>query len=104
MTPVLSKITGDFDGIFAIFFGKDGITITNQMSDLGLTKKYKYAGDGAIAESTNMPALGNKIDGCVGINRSVPIFDGALDTPAHRKFHAEAVKRLKEIDPSGPEP
>jgi branched-chain amino acid transport system substrate-binding protein len=104
MTPFLSKIQGDFDGIFAIFFGKDGITITNQMSDLGLTKKYKYAGDGAIAESTNMPALGTKIEGFVGINRYLPIFDGALDTPAHRKFHAEAVKRLKEIDPSGPEP
>jgi branched-chain amino acid transport system substrate-binding protein len=104
MTPFLSKITGDFDGIFAIFFGKDGITLTNQMYDLGLTKKYKYAGDGAIAESTNMPALGNKIDGFVGINRYVPIFDGPLDTPSHRKFHAEAVKRLKEIDPSGPEP
>ena len=27
MTPFLSKITGDFDGLFAIFFGKDGVTI-----------------------------------------------------------------------------
>jgi len=27
--PVLSKITGDFDGLFAIFFGKDGVTIGN---------------------------------------------------------------------------
>jgi len=104
MTPFLSKITGDFDGIFAIFFGKDGITITNQMFDLGMTKKYKYAGDGAIAESTNMPALGNKIEGFVGINRYVPFFQGTLDTPAHRKFVEEASKRLKEIDPAGPLP
>jgi len=29
MTPFLSKITGDFDGLFAIFFGKDGVTIGN---------------------------------------------------------------------------
>src|SRR5215471_16633633 len=69
MTPFLSKISGNFDGLFGIFFGKDGVTIGNQAFDLGLTKKYKWAGDGAIAESTNLPALGNKIEGFVGINR-----------------------------------
>ena len=104
MTPFLTKISGDFDGIFAIMFGKDGVTFTNQAFDLGLFKKYKYAGDGAIAESTNMPALGKKIEGFVGINRYLPVLEGPLDTPSHRKFFEEAVKRLKEIDPSGPLP
>src|SRR5499426_2787003 len=104
MTPFLSKITGDFDGFFGIFFGKDGVTVGNQAYDLGLTKKYKWAGDGAIAESTNLPALGNKIEGFVGINRYLPVFDAPLDTPAHKKFFDEAVKRLKTIDPSGPLP
>src|SRR5579862_47418 len=42
MTPFLSKISGDFDGLFCIFFGKDGVTIVNQAYDLGLTKKYKF--------------------------------------------------------------
>ena len=78
MTPFLSKIQGNFDGLFGIFFGKDGITIGNQAFDLGLTKKYKWAGDGAIAESTNLPALGDKIEGFVGINRYIPVFEGAL--------------------------
>ena len=50
MTPFLSKISGNFDGLFGIFFGKDGVTIGNQAFDLGLTKKYKWAGDGAICE------------------------------------------------------
>ena len=104
MTPFLSKITGDFDGFFGIFFGKDGITVGNQAYDLGLTKKYKWAGDGAIAESTNLPALGSKIEGFVGINRYLPVFDAPLDTPAHKKFFEEALKRLKVIDPSGPLP
>ena len=104
MTPFLSKITGDFDGFFGIFFGKDGITVGNQAYDLGLTKKYKWAGDGAIAESTNLPALGNKIEGFVGINRYLPVFDAPLDTPAHKKFFDESLKRLKAIDPSGPLP
>jgi branched-chain amino acid transport system substrate-binding protein len=104
MTPFLSKITGDFDGFFGIFFGKDGITIGNQAYDLGLTKKYKWAGDGAIAESTNLPALGNKIEGFVGINRYLPVFDAPLNTPAHKKFFEDALKRLKAIDPSGPLP
>ena len=80
------------------------MTIGNQAFDIGLTKKYKWAGDGAIAESTNLPALGNKIEGFVGINRYVPVFEGALDTPYHRRFFDEAVKRLKAIDPSGPLP
>ena len=38
MTPFLSKISGNFDGLFGIFFGKDGVTIGNQAFDLGLTK------------------------------------------------------------------
>ena len=50
MTPFLSKISGNFDGLFGIFFGKDGVTIVNQAYDLGLTKKYKWAGDGSISE------------------------------------------------------
>ncbi|MGE0850017.1 MAG: ABC transporter substrate-binding protein [Hyphomicrobiaceae bacterium] len=104
MTPFLSKITGNFDGFFGIFFGKDGITIGNQAFDLGLTKKYKWAGDGSIAESTNLPALGSKIEGFIGINRYIPVFDPPLNTEAHKKFFTEASKRLKEIDPSGPAP
>jgi branched-chain amino acid transport system substrate-binding protein len=104
MTAFLSKITGSFDGLFGIFFGKDGVTIGNQAFDLGLTKKYKWAGDGAIAESTNLPALGNKIEGFVGINRYLPVMDKPLNTAAHKKFFDDAVARLKQIDPSGPLP
>jgi branched-chain amino acid transport system substrate-binding protein len=104
MTPFLSKITGNFDGLFGIFFGKDGVTIGNQAYDLGLTKKYKWAGDGAIAESTNLPALGSKIEGFIGINRYVPVMEGALNTPHHKKFFNDAVARLKKVDPSGPLP
>jgi branched-chain amino acid transport system substrate-binding protein len=104
MTPFLSKIAGEFDGLFAIFFGKDGVTIGNQAFDLGLTRKYKWAGDGSIAESTNLPGLGSKIRGFVGINRYVPVLDAPLDTEAHKKFFNEAVARLKQIDPSGPLP
>jgi branched-chain amino acid transport system substrate-binding protein len=104
MTPFLSKVTGDFDGFFGIFFGKDGVTIGNQGYDLGLTKKYKWAGDGAIAESTNLPALGNKIEGFVGINRYIPVLEAPLNTPSHKKFFEEALVRLKQIDPSGPLP
>ena len=104
MTPFLSKISGDFDGLFGIMFGKDGITIGNQAYDLGLTKKYKWAGDGALAESTNIPALGEKIEGFVGINRYLPVFEPPLNTEAHKKFFDDAVARLKQIDPSGPLP
>ena len=50
MTSFLSRSRVIFDGLFGIFFGKDGVTIGNQAFDLGMTKKYKWAGDGAIAE------------------------------------------------------
>ncbi len=103
-TPFLSKINGDFDGLFGISFATDGVTLANQLYDLGLTKKYKWAGDGAIAELTNLPALGNKIEGFVGINRYLPVFDPPLDTSANHKFFDDAVARLKKIDPSGPLP
>jgi branched-chain amino acid transport system substrate-binding protein len=104
MTSFLSKISGDFEGLFGIFFGSDAVTIGNQAYDLGLTNKYKWAGDGAIAESTNLPALGKKIEGFVGINRYVPVLDPPLNTSANKKFFEEASRRLKEIDPSGPLP
>jgi branched-chain amino acid transport system substrate-binding protein len=104
MTPFLTKISGEFDGLFGIFFGKDGVTIGNQAYDLGLTKKYKFAGDGALAESTNLPALGNKIEGFVGINRYVPLLEGPLNTPAHKKFFDDAAARLKAVDPTATVP
>ena len=100
MTPFLSKIRGNFDGLFGVFFGRDGVAIGNQAFDLGLTKKYQWAGDGGIAESTNLPALGKKIEGFVGINRYLPMLEGPLDTPAHRSFLEDASARLKQIDPS----
>jgi len=104
MTPFLSKISGNFDGLFGIEFAKDGVTFANQAYDLGLTKKYKFAGDGAICESTNMPAIGNKINGFVGINRYIPVFQGPLDTPYLHAFFNDAKARLAKVDPSGPLP
>ena len=82
MTPFLSKISGNFDGLFGIFFGQDGVDLRQPGFDLGLTKKYKRAGDGAIAVSTNLPALGNKIEGFVGIDRYIPVLEGAAEHAA----------------------
>src|SRR5437660_1599005 len=104
MTPFLSKISGDFDGLFLIFFGPDAIRIVTQSYDLGLLKKYKFAGDGAIAVSAQLPALGDKIEGFVGIDRYVPVFDPPLDTPHLHAFLDAAVDRLKKAGLSGAAP
>ncbi len=104
MAPFVSKISGSFDGLFGIFFGANAVNFTSAAYDLGLTKKYRYAGDGAIAESTHLPALGQKIEGFIGVNRYVPVLDPPLNTSAHKKFFDQAVVALKKIDPSGPLP
>jgi branched-chain amino acid transport system substrate-binding protein len=104
MTSFLTKISGDFDGLFGILFGANAVTFISQAFDLGLTHKYKLAGDGAMAESTHLTALGNKVEGFVGINRYVPVLDPPLNTPYHRRFFDDAVARLKQIDPTGPLP
>jgi branched-chain amino acid transport system substrate-binding protein len=104
MTPFLSKIGGEFDGIFGILFGANAITFLNQAYDLGLSRKYKMAGDGAMVESVQLPAIGHKAEGFVGINRYVPVLDPPLNTPSHKKFFDDAVARLKQIDPTGPLP
>ncbi len=104
MTPFLTKVTGSFDGLFGILFGAPAVTFITQAFDLGLTKKYKLAGDGAMAESTHLAALGHKVEGFVGVNRYVPVLDPPLNTVAHKKFFDDAVTRLKQIDPSGPLP
>jgi branched-chain amino acid transport system substrate-binding protein len=104
MTSFLSKISGSFDGLFGIFFGPQGIAFVTQSFDLGLTKKYKLAGDGAIAVSTSLPAMGAKAEGFVGIDRYIPLLEGVLNTPHHKRFLDDSTARLKAIDPSGPLP
>ena len=48
--------------------------------------------------------MGTKADGFVGIDRYVPVLEGVLNTPHHKRFLDESTPRLKEIDPSGPLP
>jgi branched-chain amino acid transport system substrate-binding protein len=104
MTAFISKISGNFDAVLGILFGANAVTFTTQAYDLGLIKKYRFAGDGAVAESTHLPALGQKIEGFVGVNRYIPVMDPPLNTSYHKKFFDDAVARLKQIDPSGPLP
>ena len=42
------------------------------------------------------PALGDKIEGFVGIDRYVPVFEPPLNTPYLHAFYDEAVERLKK--------
>jgi len=104
MTAFLSKINPNFDGIFGIFFGQQGISFLTQSFDLGISKKARIAGDGAVAVSTSLPAIGAKGNGFVGIDRYVPVLQGVLNTPYNKKFLEEAKARLKAIDPSAPLP
>jgi len=103
MTAFLSKISGAYDGLFGIFFGPQGISFVNQSFDLGISKKARIAGDGAIAVPTSLPAMGAKADGFVGIDRYVPVLEGVFNTPYHKKFLDESVPRLQAIGAPAPD-
>ena len=49
MRPLLSSIGGPIQGLLGIFVGEDAIAFGRQAYDLGLTKKYRWAGDGGLA-------------------------------------------------------
>ena len=104
MKPILSTIGGPFQGLLGILFGEDAITFGIQAYDLGLTRKYRWAGDGGIAVSTNLPRLGAKIEGFVGIDRYVPVFESTLNTPYHRKWFSEVTELTKQVVPQGVAP
>src|SRR5262245_8022330 len=104
VTSFAANIKGSHEGIFAIMFGANAVTFTSAAYDLGLFKKAKYAGDGAVAESTHLAALGQKVEGFTGINRYIPVMTKPLDTPAHKKFFEESKVLLKKMDPDGPDP
>src|SRR5262245_49438145 len=104
MQTFTMKFTLTCDGVLPIMFGANAVTFTNQAYDLGIIKKAKYAGDGAVAESTHLTALGHKVEGFVGVNRYIPVLTKPLDTPSHKKFYDQAVAALKLIDPQGPLP
>jgi branched-chain amino acid transport system substrate-binding protein len=102
MVPFLSKIKGDFDGLFMIFFGKDGVNVVTQSYNLGLRNKYHFAGDGAaVVAGTNLPAQKEKALGFVGIDRYLPILEGPLDTPYHKMFFDAVFEHSKKYDPKG---
>jgi branched-chain amino acid transport system substrate-binding protein len=103
MTAFLSKISGAYDGLFGIFFGPQGISFVTQSFDLGISKKARIAGDGAIAVATSLPAMGAKADGFVGVDRYVPVLEGKFNTPFHKKFLDEAVARLQPLGVSLPD-
>jgi len=100
MRPFLAQIGGEFDGLLSIFFGRDAITFVIQANELGLTRKYRWAGDGAIATATNLPALADKIEGFVGIDRYVPVFENTLNTSYHRTWFAEVTDLTRKVQPS----
>ena len=103
MTAFLSKISGAYDGLFGIFFGPQGISFVNQSFDLGLAKKARIAGDGAIVVPTSLPAMGAKAEGFLGIDRYVPVLEGALNTPSHTRFLDESVARLQPLGVPAPD-
>ena len=103
MTAFLSKISGSYDGLFGIFFGPQGISFINQSFDLGISKKARIAGDGAIVVPTSLPAMGAKADGFLGIDRYVPVLEGVLNTPYHKRFLDESGARLQPLGVPAPD-
>ena len=104
MTPFLSKIQGKLDGLLESFSARTASPSATRPSISASPRSTNGRATARLPKSVNLPALGSKIEGFVGINRYIPILEGSLDTPALRKFFNEAKTRLAKIDPSGPLP
>src|SRR5262249_59243316 len=96
MRPLLSSLGGPIQGLLGIFVGEDAIAFGSQVYDLGLTKKYRWAGDGGLAVPANLTRLGAKIEGFVGVDRYVPVFESTLNTPYHRKWSSQITNQRKQ--------
>lgn len=103
MAPFLSRLSGTFDGVFTTSFPR-ARELRAQAVEVGLSKKYKLAGDGSFMNSATLAWLGERAEGFVGINRYLPLLEGPLGTPANRAFLEEARPRLEKISPDNPLP
>ena len=74
MAPFVSKISGNFDGLFGIFFGPQGVDFVDASYDLGLTKKYKSPATAPSRCRRHLPALGQQGR---GVRRHRPLRPGA---------------------------
>ena len=105
MAAFVSKITGNFDGLFGIFFGANAVNFTKAIYDLGLTKKYKYAGR---RRHRRVHAPGRARPEDRGLRRRQPLRAGARPAARTPRITRSSSTRrwspLKKIDPSGPLP
>ena len=78
---------------------------STRASTSGCPRSTSIAGDGAIAVSVNLPAMGTKAEGFVGHRPVRPAAGGrAQHARTTRSFLEDSTARLKAIDPTGPCP
>jgi len=103
MTPFLSKISGNFDGLFGIFFGKDGVRLVTRRT----TSASRRSISGRATAPSPSPQTCQPSATDRGLCRDQSLRAGARRATghcAHKQFLRRAVARLKQIDPSGPLP
>src|SRR5207244_12419490 len=91
-------------GSFGISLGANPRSLATQPYDVGLSQRYGRAGDGAVGERAHQPARAKRHERFTVITRYSPVLNPPLNTPYHKRFYEEARARLKQIDPSGPDP
>ena len=105
MTPFLSKISGNFDGLFGIFFGKDGVT--HRQPGLRSRPDQEVQMGRRRLDHASRPTCWRSATRSTASSASTATSRCSRARSTRRSttsFFDEAKKRLAKIDPSGPLP
>lgn len=95
MLPYLSKVDPKAEGLFMTFAGNEAILAVKQAHELGLTKKFKVAGPGALVSESELSAQGESANNIYFADRYVGELEKDFNTPFNKKFQEDFLKVSK---------
>ena len=99
MLPYLSKIDPKAEGVYLTFAGNEAILAVKQAYELGLPKKFKMAGPGALVSESELGAQGESANDYYFADRYVGELEKDFNTPFNRKFQ-EDFKKVSKGEPA----
>ena len=89
MLPYLSKVDPKTQGLFMTFAGNEAVIAVKQAHELGLTRKFKVAGPGALVSESELSAQGDSANHIYFADRYVGALEKDFNTKYNKKFQDE---------------